>query len=113
VEARGERGEQVIGYNNVVSQSGYPPFRELGIPEINDLNVIAEYRKRGIGTALIQRAEDAARLHGHNIMGIGFGLSAQDGAAQRLYPKLGYIPDGRGAHPSPWGDVLYLTKQLG
>ena len=30
--------------------------------------------------------------------GIGFGLYADYGAAQRLYIKRGYIPDGRGAH---------------
>jgi hypothetical protein len=58
------------------------------------------------------RSERTAIEHGKNIMGIGFGLTADYGAAQRLYPKLGYIPDGRGAQPTPWGDVLFLTKRL-
>lgn len=30
-------------------------------------------------------------------MGIAFGLHSSYGAAQRLYIKLGYIPDGQGA----------------
>ncbi len=105
-------GEQVVGYTNVIWQPEYEPFREAGIPEINDMNVIAEFQRHGIGTALIREAERIATEHGKSIMGIGFGLTADYGAAQRLYPKLGYIPDGRGAQPTPWGDVLFLTKKL-
>jgi GNAT superfamily N-acetyltransferase len=105
-------GKQVLGYTNVIWQPDYEPFREVAIPEINDMNVITEFQKQGIGTALIQEAERIALQYGKEIMGIGFGLTADYDAAQRLYPKLGYIPDGRGAHPTPWGDVLYLTKRL-
>jgi GNAT superfamily N-acetyltransferase len=105
-------GEHVVGYTNVIWQPEYQPFREAGIPEINDMNVIAEFQKHGIGTALIGEAERIAIGNGKDIMGIGFGLTADYGAAQRLYPKLGYIPDGRGAQPTPWGDVLFLTKRL-
>lgn len=105
-------GEQVVGYTNIIWQPEYEPFREAGIPEINDLNVINRFQKQGIGTALIKEAEQIAAAHGKKIIGIGFGLTADYGSAQRLYPKLGYIPDGRGAQPTPWGDVLYLTKRL-
>ncbi|MBV9471303.1 MAG: GNAT family N-acetyltransferase [Abitibacteriaceae bacterium] len=105
-------GEQVVGYANIIWQPDYEPFQEAGIPEINDMNVVAEFQKQGIGTAFIQAAESIALQHGKEWLGIGFGLTADYGAAQRLYPKLGYIPDGRGAHSTPWGEVLYLTKQL-
>ncbi len=105
-------GEQVIGYANIIWQPDYEPFQKGDIPELNDMNVISEFQKQGVGTSLIQEAERIAIKHGKETMGIGFGLTADYGAAQRLYPKLGYIPDGRGAHSTHWGDVLYLTKQL-
>lgn len=105
-------GERVVGYTNLIWQSDYLPFREAGIPEINDMNVIEAFQKQGIGTALIAEAERIAAAAGKAILGIGFGLTADYGAAQRLYPKLGFVPDGRGAQPTPWGDVLFLTKRL-
>lgn len=104
--------EQVVGYANIIWQPDYEPFREAGIPEINDMNVVTEFQKQGIGSALIQEAECIARQHGKEVMGIGFGLTPDYGSAQRLYPKLGYIPDGRGARSTYWGDVLYLTRPL-
>ncbi|RYX83034.1 GNAT family N-acetyltransferase [bacterium] len=107
-----DEAETVIGYTNIVWTPEYAPFAEAGIPEINDMNVVGDWQKRGIGTALIKECEKMARHAGHKEMGIGFGLTADYGNAQRLYPKLGYIPDGRGAVPTPWGDVLYLTKKL-
>lgn len=38
-------------------ESPYPPFREASIPEIQDLNVLPRLRRRGIGSALLERAE--------------------------------------------------------
>lgn len=105
-------GEAIAGYSNLVWQSDYAPFREAGIPEINDMNVIEPFRRRGIATAFIHEAERLAAAHGKALMGIGFGLTADYGNAQRLYPKLGYIPDGRGAQSTLWSDVLYLTRPL-
>jgi GNAT superfamily N-acetyltransferase len=104
--------DQVVGYATLVWQPEYAPFREAGIPEIKDMNVIDEFQKQGIGTALIGEAERIASAHGEEVIGIGFGLTPDYGAAQRLYPKLGYIPDGKGAQVTPWGDVLHLTKRL-
>lgn len=75
----------------------YAPFKKLGIPEIQDLNVIPAFRKRGIATGVIQYCEDLARDKGYQDMGIAFGLHGSYGAAQRLYIKLGYVPDGQGA----------------
>ena len=65
----------------------------------------------------------AAAKRASNV-GIGVGMGADYGAAQRLYVRLGYVPDGRGvtyaALPVKRGDrvvvdddlVLYLTKRL-
>jgi len=75
----------------------YALFKKLGIPEIQDLNVIPSFRQRGIATAFIKHCEGIATKKGHEEMGIAFGLHSSYGAAQRLYIKLGYIPDGQGA----------------
>jgi GNAT superfamily N-acetyltransferase len=74
----------------------YPVFRELNIPEIQDLVVMQQRRQEGIGCRLITALEQRARQQGHLQIGLGVGLYADYGAAQRLYVKLGYIPDGRG-----------------
>ena len=73
----------------------YPPLAEQQIPEIQDLNVIPRFQKQGIGTRLLDRAEEEVARRS-NVVGIGVGLHPGYNAAQRLYVKRGYIPDGRG-----------------
>lgn len=103
----------VVGYANVIWESAYPHFRREGVPEINDLNVVERARRRGVGTALIREAESLVAARGHRVIGIGVGLTPDYAAAQRLYPRLGYAPDGRGVHSNPpWDDAVYLTKTL-
>lgn len=92
------------GYLTIVWETAYPPFRERGIPEIKDLNVLPEYRRRRIATTLMDEAE-ALIAKRSPIAGIGVGLYADYGAAQRLYVKRGYMPDGRGVYTgSDWPD---------
>lgn len=45
------------GYLTVVWVPHYEPFRQAGIPEIQDFNVLPRYRRQGIGTALMNAAE--------------------------------------------------------
>lgn len=111
------------GYVTIVWHSHYPPFAAAGIPEIVDFNVLIPYQRRRIGTALMDEAERriAARAP---VAGIGVGMTADYGAAQVLYVKRGYLPDGRGlfqgGHHLRHGELavvdddlaLYLTKQL-
>ncbi len=103
---------EVAGYTNIIWQPEYEPFRTEWIPEINDMNVLIPFRKQGIATNFIAESERIVARAGCTVIGIGFGLTADYSSAQRLYAKLGYIPDGRGACPTLWGDVLYLTKSL-
>ena len=83
------------GYVTLNWRPAYPPFRDEGIPEIQDLNVLPELRRRGIGAALLDSAEAAA---GERVatVGIAVGLGGEYGPAQRLYVRRGYVPDGRG-----------------
>jgi GNAT superfamily N-acetyltransferase len=75
----------------------YGYFRSLNIPEIQDLNVLPAFRQNGIATRMIELCETMALKKGRKLMGISFGLHAAFGPAQRLYVKMGYIPDGFGA----------------
>lgn len=74
----------------------YGFFKANNIPEIQDLNVLRDFRRQGIATQMIGYCENMAVKKGYGTMGISFGLDASFGAAQRLYVKLGYIPDGHG-----------------
>lgn len=84
------------GYCIYNREPKYGLFQKLRIPEIQDLNVLPQFRKRGLASALILHCENLARSEGYSNMGIGVGLSPSYGAAQRLYVKMGYIPDGNG-----------------
>lgn len=112
------------GYVTIKWISDYPFFTENNIPEIADLNVLPDYRKQGIGTKLIEACELTAKEQGRGLIGLGVGLTADYGSAQRLYIHLGYVPDGKGIHYKckaikyselvPVDDdlILYLTKNL-
>jgi len=87
--------EKFAGYLTIVWESDYPPFAEKQIPEIQDFNVLPNVRRKGIGTKLMDAAEEIVSQKSA-IVGIGVGLQADYGAAQRLYVLRGYVPDGRG-----------------
>lgn len=87
--------EKVAGYVTIMWESRDPAFRERTIPEINDLNVLKPFRRRGIGNALMARAEALIGERGP-VAGLGVGLHSGYGSAQRLYVRRGYIPDGAG-----------------
>ena len=114
---------QFAGYLTICWQSSYAPFREQQIPEIMDFNVLPKFRRQGIGTQLMDRAE-AEIAEVSPMAGIGVGMTPDYGAAQKLYVLRGYIPDGNGLHylgrPTQYGQTLkvddnlalYLTKEL-
>ncbi len=119
----GYYNDHFAGYVTLKWQSHYEPFLCQNIPEIMDLNVLPPYQKLGIGSALLKTAENAA-FEKSPIVGIGVGLYAGYGSAQRIYVKNGYIPDGHGItynyKPVAPGVnalvdddlVLWFTKQL-
>lgn len=111
------------GYVTVVWVPLYAPFREAGIPEIQDFNVLPAFRRQGIGTALMDAAEALIALRSRTV-GIGVGLYPDYGPAQRLYVLRGYVPDGRGiawnaVHVTPMQEVivddelaLFFTREI-
>lgn len=132
-----EAGERIVwvahihdkfaGYITLKWQSQYRSFKSQSIPEIMDLNVLPAYRKIGVGSLLLDTAEKEAVTKSEEV-GIGVGLYAGSdggyGAAQILYVKRGYIPDGKGltynyettipGNSYPLDDclVLWFTKRV-
>ena len=46
--------DKFAGYGNVIWTSPYQPFQEQGIPEISDLNVLPNFRRKGVATAIVR-----------------------------------------------------------
>ena len=88
---------EFAGYLTICWKSSYEPFCEKGIPEIVDFNVLPKFRRMGIGTQLMEKAESEISKVS-SVAGIGVGMTADYGAAHRLYVRRGYIPDGHGLH---------------
>jgi GNAT superfamily N-acetyltransferase len=114
---------EFAGYLTICWSSHYPSFQKENIPEIVDFNVLPKFRRLGIGTQLMDRAEnEIAKVSA--TAGIGVGLTPDYGGAQRLYVLRGYVPDGHGLHYRghyvKYGEeitvddnmALYLTKKL-
>lgn len=90
-----EMNGDFAGYVTIVWESDYLPFRVASISEIVDLNVLLKYRRQGVATAMLDKAERRIARRSP-IAGIGVGMTAAYGAAQILYVRRGYRPDGRG-----------------
>jgi GNAT superfamily N-acetyltransferase len=115
--------EELLGWAKVVWRPEYAPFRDAGIPEIQDLNVLPAHQRKGVATRLLDHAEAVIRDKSP-IAGIAVGLYGSYGAAPRLYALRGYFPDGRGVtHQNEIVEpgcevkldddlVLHLTRRL-
>ena len=100
-----ENGQRVVllafydgvfaGHVNIIWKSEYPLFTEQNIPEISDLIVVPDLRRQRIATTLVDEAEK--RIFKRSpFAGIGVGMYADYGPAQRMYILRGYVPDRLG-----------------
>lgn len=113
----------VAGYFNVYPNTMCGLYGGEGFPELIDLGVLKKYRNHGIGTMLLQVAEQIAKRYADTVI-IGVGLHRDYGSAQRMYVKNGFIPDGtglwwQGKPLAPYADLknddevaLYFFKKL-
>jgi GNAT superfamily N-acetyltransferase len=91
-----EEAAAIVAYGSLAFVSQNPVFRRARIPEIQDLVVAEGHRRAGLGGRIVRALEERARGAGYARVGIGVGLYRDYGAAQRLYWRLGYVPDGEG-----------------
>jgi GNAT superfamily N-acetyltransferase len=74
----------------------YPTFASVALQSLwllNDLYVAPEARQRGVGQALVRRAEDFARETGSR--GLFLRTATDNAPAQRLYERCGWVRDTR------------------
>jgi chloramphenicol 3-O phosphotransferase len=119
-----EKNQDILGYGSFLRNSESASFVSRNIPEINAVWIHEAHRKQGLATRLIQWMEELAVKEGYQQIGIGVGLYADYGPAQKLYYHLGFVPDGHGITYSgqptipgqsyPLDDelVLWLIKKL-
>lgn len=98
-------------------------FKDMHIPLVEDFNVLIKFRRRGIGNKMMDVLEQLAAEKCDKIC-LGVGLYTDYGAAQRIYVKRGYVPDGSGVwyedvNLEPGADccndddlMLFLSKDL-
>jgi GNAT superfamily N-acetyltransferase len=85
-------GGESIGHAHIA----WEPTR-LGVPEIQDVFVREDRRRRGVATALARAAEELAGERGYGRISLGYGIA--NGAARRLYSGLGYRDAGLEPEP--------------
>lgn len=82
-----------MGFAVLNHQPRYAVYKRMGVPEIQDVFVMPNFRGQGVATALIIHCEQ--QVAGETV-GISVPVSPNYGVAQRLYYKMGYMPDGNG-----------------
>ncbi len=85
---------EVAGYVTLQPKALHGPFKGQ-FPEVADFNVFEKFQRHGLGNALLEAVEEKASEFSQFIT-LGVGLHPGYGAAQRLYVKRGYVPDGSG-----------------
>ena len=81
-------GGRVIGWCDVVRPE-YPGFEHSGVL---GMGVLAEYRRRGIGRALLERTLDSARTLG--LTRVELDVFSTNTAAIELYRQFGFRKEG-------------------
>ena len=116
-------GSDIAGYTVLYRNGMEGSFANQNMPCISDLIVFSKYQRRGIAWKIMEAAEEKAAEFG-DIVYLGVGLHSGYGAAQRLYVKRGYLPDGtgvwfNGSRLEEYADcknddslILYFSKEL-
>lgn len=111
------------GYVSLYWNAEWGAFKNMHIPEIVDFNVLIRFRRRGLGNRMMAVCEQLAATRCDRVC-LGVGLYRDYGAAQRIYVKRGYVPDGTGLWygddnvepgkvvPNDDDLVLFLSKDL-
>ncbi|MCL2216583.1 MAG: GNAT family N-acetyltransferase [Defluviitaleaceae bacterium] len=113
----------IAGYTVLYPDTDVGPFAFKKIPVISDFVVFEKYQRKGIGNKILDEVEKKACELSDRVQ-LGVGLHSGYGAAQRIYIKRGYMPDGTGvwynnAQLEPYANckndddlVLFLVKNF-
>ena len=88
---------KIAGYAFLFYKLKWGGLGYMELPGIADLMVFKEYRRRGIASKLMDVAEKLANKYSDKIY-LEVCLNSDYGAAQRMYIKRGYVPDGQGVY---------------
>ena len=111
-------GDEPVGHAHIAWT-----HTKLGVPEIQDVFVRADRRRRGVASDLTRAAEHLAAGRGHTRVSLSHGIA--NDAARLLYGGLGYRNAGlepervkgtlvlRGRRVDVDDTLLYLVKDLG
>jgi GNAT superfamily N-acetyltransferase len=111
-------GDRPVGHAHIAWDGTH-----LGLPEIQDVFVLPEQRRRGIASQLTHAAEEEARRRGWDRISLSVS-QADNPAAKQLYAKLGYVDAGadpvqvsgqimlRGRPFQVDDTLIYLAKEL-
>lgn len=100
-----EQDSALRGYALVLFRTG------TSLARLYSIAVAAQQRGRGVGQALLERAEDAAREH--ECVSMRLEIRVDNSAGERLYRKMGYRPFG--TYPDYYEDhaaALRMEKSL-
>jgi ribosomal protein S18 acetylase RimI-like enzyme len=86
----GEVDRTVAGFVSVLGEVPHNEPDEAPVPYayISDLVVLPLYRRRGLGRALLERAESFARDSGARLLRVG--VLAKNEGARKLYDRMGF-----------------------
>ena len=114
-------GHLLLKWQGTADDPLAPDIRDC--PDLEDLFVCPGYRSGGIGTRLLECAEQAVENKGYALIGLAVGVD--NSRARSLYERLGYRSTGTGQYETggvyidkdgsekSWTEVcVYLTKQL-
>jgi GNAT superfamily N-acetyltransferase len=98
-------GDEPVGHAHIAWDGTH-----LALPEIQDVFVVPEQRRRGIATELTRAAEDEARNRGWDNVSLSVSQNGNP-QARRLYEQLGYLDAG----PEPvrvTGEIMLRGRPL-
>ena len=98
-------GDRVVGYIGLI--------HVLDEGHISNIAVLPEYRRRGLGSALLKAVLTRAEKLG--LARIYLEVRASNDAARAMYEKYGFSADGRRLryYEEPVEDAILMTKILG
>ena len=101
----------VLGLQPIPEDARTPGLAAERFGELKRLYVSPEQRQRGIGRALMERAESEARARGYEALVLTTSADLMP-LAQRLYDELGYRPTEPYRTDLPWPDIRWLMLDL-